>query len=166
MTNICRTSNLKSLVKMPSAPPEVKHISSILEEDQSRYNHSHTKPILAEEDKYQSFVQYLRRSKPTINWIHKNESSSVSNSNNSFCVSPWWIYHQTVHWKNKTFTTYNKNPANSIISYHQNNVSNFGKIVNIFTVNDPYQKITECFLVINPFEINKDFMTDWPHLNM
>ena len=165
LQDICRISNLNSLIKLDSAPPEVKKLCFMLDKNQSKLNKSSGNPIQASEDIYHRFVEYLRREKPMIDWVHHEESGSSLNKN-SPVVSPWWIYHKTVHWKNKTFTIHEKHVGDSIICFHQNNMQSFGRIINIFTVNDPYQNITEYFMVVNPFEINHSFMTNWPHLNM
>jgi hypothetical protein len=51
-------------------------------------------------------------------------------------------------------------------AFFKKNTASFGKIINIFTVNDPCKNINEYFIVVNLFEINKSFMSDWPHLNI
>ena len=85
------------MVQSSSAPPEVKQLYQILDKDQSNLNHSSSKPLQETGEVYQKFVEYLREEKPSVDWLHHNESSSTSDTYNSAVVSPWWIYHKTVH---------------------------------------------------------------------
>ncbi|KAA1084550.1 hypothetical protein PGT21_050274 [Puccinia graminis f. sp. tritici] len=166
LQNICRLSNLKSLVKYPTAPPEVKQLSSFLEISESSSDDYLGTPIKAEVSIYKCFVEYLRNLNPSIHWLSSYQVNYQGDNPENFVVSPWWIYHPTINWKKKTFTTYEKHQGNSIICYYDQGSSNFGKILAIFTVNDPYKKIKGYFMVINPFDINDSFFPEWPNLNI
>ena len=162
----CRLANLERIINSPEAPPEVKKISNLLAQDSSNPPQSMAKPVLAGRDTYLKLLQYLNIKNPHINWVDFNQATSSSAHSHEIVIPPCWIYHKSVHWKNKIFTTFEKHPGNSIISYFWSDVCHFGTIKSIVTINDPHQNLNSYFFVINPFLTNNNFLLHWPNLNI
>ena len=165
MQHFCRLSNLKSLINSPSAPVEIKNLSEFLQSNHSRSNQSKKKPVLAEEEIYSQLLEYLKLEMPNVGWTHHNQYH-FHPSNNKTVLSPWWFFHKYVHWKNKLFAIFSKHAGNSFISFYKHGLCQFGKIINIFTINDPNTNISSFFVLVNVFQIDNSFLTDWPLLNM
>ena len=162
MQKFCRISNLAAIINSPGAPPEIKNLSNIIA-GQSKY--TEPKPIQPEDSHYFNFLAYLRRKKPSINWMDYNHINIHADPKN-ITLSKWWIYHNHVHWKNKLFSTSSVNKGNSMICYLDGNRPCIGEITDIFTVADPYKHITGYFLVLNVYKICGGLLSSWPQLDI